>query len=72
MDTTPESIRKLKEALHKVFGSEEVFNIHDNDLAQYAVVRFAPESEEIVIDLIGKIGEISLSLPLSDVPILCD
>jgi len=44
--------------LHKLFGSEEVFNIHNDDVAQYAVVRFAPESEEIVIDLIGKIGEI--------------
>ncbi|MCC6542903.1 MAG: hypothetical protein IT392_00175 [Nitrospirae bacterium] len=58
VDTAPETIRKMKEVLYKVFGSEDVFNIND-DVAQYAVVRIAPESEDIVIDLIGKIGAIS-------------
>lgn len=52
--------------LHKLFGSEEVFNIHNDDVAQYAVVRFAQESEEIVIDLIGKIGEISFDVANKD------
>ncbi|GBE05664.1 MAG TPA: hypothetical protein ENG95_04945 [Nitrospirae bacterium] len=59
IDPSPESIRKMKEALYEIFGSKEVFNIHDDDVMRYAVVRFAPESEEIVIDFIGKIGDIS-------------
>ena len=28
VDTAPETIRKMKEVLYNVFGSEEVFNIH--------------------------------------------
>ncbi|HZX48278.1 MAG TPA: DUF6036 family nucleotidyltransferase [Nitrospirota bacterium] len=66
VDTAPETIRKMKEVLYHVFGSEEVFNIHDDDVAQYAVVRFAPESGDIVIDLIGKIGEISFAVADKD------
>src|SRR3972149_6461669 len=40
--------------------------INDDDVEQYAVVRFAPESEEIVIDLIGKIGNITFEVADKD------
>ena len=66
VDAAPETIHKMKEVLYKVFGSEDVFNINDDDVEQYAVVRFAPESEEIVIDLIGKIGNITFEVADKD------
>lgn len=67
VDSSVESVRKIKESLFEVFGSNEVFEIRDDDIKQYAVVRFAPESEEIVIDLIGKIGDISYETAFKDV-----
>jgi predicted nucleotidyltransferase len=67
IDTSPESIGKIKNALYKLFGSKDVFEIRDDDVIQYAVVRFAPESEEIVIDLIGKIGDVSFEMAIKDI-----
>lgn len=67
IDSSPESIQKIKQTLYELFGSKEVFKIRDDDVMQYAVVRFAPESEEIVIDLIGKIGEISFETAIKDI-----
>jgi hypothetical protein len=67
IDPSPESIRKMKEALYEVFSSKDVFEIQDDDIMRYAVVRFAPESEEIVIDLIGKIGAISFERAVKDI-----
>jgi len=48
-----ENIRRLKKALQEIFKSDEISEIRDVDIDQYAVVRFAPESEEIVINMIG-------------------
>lgn len=67
IDPSLENVRKLKEALSKIFATKEVFEISDDDVMQYTVVRFAPESEEIVIDLMGKIGEISFERAIKDV-----
>ncbi|MFV1950979.1 MAG: nucleotidyl transferase AbiEii/AbiGii toxin family protein [Nitrospinota bacterium] len=67
IEPSPENIKKLKKALHELLGSDEVFEIHDDDITRYAIVRFAPESEEIVIDLIGKIGEISFEVAIKDI-----
>ena len=67
VEPSPGNIRRLKKTLHELLDSEEVFEIHDDDIARYTVVRFAPESEEIVIDLIGKIGEISFDVAVKDV-----
>ncbi len=67
VDASPESIRKIKEAFYEVFGSKDAFEIRDDDVLQYTVVRFAPESEEIVIDLMGKIGDISFETAIKDV-----
>lgn len=66
IDPSPENIRKMKEALYEVFDSKEVFDIRDDDVMRYAVVRFAPESEDIVIDCIGKIGEITFETAIKD------
>lgn len=67
VDSSSENIRKLKKALREIFQSDEASEIHDVDISQYAVVRFAPESEEIVIDLIGKIGKIDFEMAAKDI-----
>jgi predicted nucleotidyltransferase len=67
VDSSPENIKRLKKALHDLWGSEDVFEIGDDDIMQYAVVRFAPESEEIAIDLIGKIGKITFEVAIGNI-----
>ena len=62
VDASIENIRRLKKALQEIFKSDEISEIRDVDIDQYAVVRFAPESEEIVIDMIGKIGKIDFKM----------
>ncbi|MBU2462177.1 hypothetical protein KKH65_04815 [bacterium] len=44
-----------------------MFDILDDDVRQYTVVRFAPEQEEIVIDLMGKIGDVSFEIASNDI-----
>lgn len=65
-----ENVKNLKDALYRTFGSKDVFEISDDDVMRYTVVRFAPESEEIVIDLIGKIGEISSDIANNDIEVV--
>lgn len=67
VEPSQENIRRLKRALYDFLGSEEIFEIHDDDIERYAVVRFAPESEEIAIDLIGKIGSITFERAVKDI-----
>jgi predicted nucleotidyltransferase len=66
VDSSVENIRRLKKAFQEIFKSNEISEIRDVDIDQYAVVRFAPESEEIVIDLIGKIGTIDFKMANQD------
>ncbi|MCK4425120.1 MAG: nucleotidyltransferase [Deltaproteobacteria bacterium] len=67
VEPSPENIRQLKKTLSDLLGSEEVFEIRDDDIARYAVVRFAPQPGEVVIDLIGKIGSISFDVAVKDI-----
>jgi len=67
VDSSIENIRRLKKALQEIFKSDEISEIRDVDIDQYAVVRFAPESEEIVIDMIGKIGKIDFKMAIQDI-----
>jgi len=67
VDPSVENIKKLKKALKTIFKSEEISEIRDVDIEEYAVVRVAPESEEIVIDLIGKIGKIDFQIASQDI-----
>jgi predicted nucleotidyltransferase len=67
VDSSIENIRRLKKAFEKIFKSDEISEIRDVDIDQYAVVRFAPESEEIVIDMIGKIGKIDFKMAMQDI-----
>lgn len=65
-----ENVKNLKDVLYRTFNSKDVFEISDDDVMRYTVVRFAPESEEIVIDLIGKIGEISSNIVNNDIEVV--
>ena len=67
VDSSIENIRRLKKAFQQIFKSDEISEIRDVDIDQYAVVRFAPESEEIVIDMIGKIGKIDFKMAIQDI-----
>ncbi|MBI4689096.1 MAG: nucleotidyltransferase [Nitrospirae bacterium] len=67
IDPSMENVKKLKESLAKVFSTKEVFEISDDDVMKYTVVRFAPEAEDIVIDLVGRIGDISFEVAIKDV-----
>ncbi len=62
-----ENVKKLKDVLYKTFDSSEAFEISDDDVMKYTVIRFAPESEEIVIDLMSKIGDISLDIAIANI-----
>jgi len=66
VDSSVENISRLKKAFQEIFQSNEISEIRDVDIDQYAVVRFAPESEEIVIDMIGKIGTINFKTAIQD------
>lgn len=67
VDPSSENIRRLKEVFREMFQPDEISEIRDVDIEQYAVIRFAPESEEIVIDLIGKIGKVNFEAAIKDI-----
>jgi predicted nucleotidyltransferase len=67
VDSSIENIKRLKKAFQELFKSDEISEIRDVDIDQYAVIRFAPESEEIVIDLIGKIGKVNFEAAIKDI-----
>lgn len=67
IDPSSENVKNLKESLYRLYGSKDVFEIADDDISRYTVVRFAPESEEIVIDLVGKIGEVTFGMAIKDI-----
>jgi len=67
VDPAPENIGKLRQALYETFGEEAVFEIRDGDIQTYTVIRFVPESGEIAVDLIGRIGEVDFWRAASDV-----
>lgn len=67
IEPSAENVKRLKEVLYKIFASKDVFDILDDDVRQYTLVRFAPEQEEIVIDLMGKIGDISFEIASNDI-----
>lgn len=67
LEPSAENIQRLKKALHDALGSDEILEIRDDDIERYAVVRFAPESKEIAIDLIGKVGRVNYGVAIRDI-----
>ncbi len=66
VDPRPENIRLLKHALQTLYGGEDILKMREDDVSRYAVVRFAPEAAEAVIDLIARIGEITYEVAAQD------
>jgi hypothetical protein len=56
VDPSPENMKKIKEAL-MILPDKAITEIEPGDLEKYVVVRIA---DEVVIDLMGGIGEISV------------
>ena len=70
VDQSTENIERLKKALNEAFHTEEAYGINDNDVATYTVVRFAPESEDIVVDIMGKVGEIDFEVAKNNIEMI--
>jgi hypothetical protein len=55
--TDVENIERLKSALRKVWNDPEIEHILASDLAgDYPTVRYGPPGEDIVIDIMGRLG----------------
>jgi len=67
VDAGEENIGRLKKALSEVFKTREAFEINDRDVLQYTVVRFAPESEDLAVDLLRAVGEIDFQKAFRDI-----
>jgi hypothetical protein len=56
--TDPENVERAKTALRSVFGDPSIDEIGSGDLAgAYPTIRYVPEEEGFVIDLIGRLGD---------------
>lgn len=54
-----DNVERLKRALRVLWNDPEIEGIRAEDLAgEYATVRYGPPAEEVVIDLIARIGEV--------------
>jgi hypothetical protein len=55
--TNADNIERLKAALRKIWSDPEIENILASDLAgDYPTVRYGPPGEDIVIDIMGRLG----------------
>lgn len=53
----PENVKRIRNALRSVWNDPEIDQIAAEDLTgQYATVRYGPPGEELVIDLIARLG----------------
>ncbi len=70
VDHSSENIESLKNALNEIFNTKEASDIDNDDVIKYTVVRFAPESENIVVDVMGKIGDIDFDSAINNVEVM--
>ena len=55
---SPDNVERAKVALRSVFGDPSIDDIDAGDLeGAYPIVRFVPDEESFVIDLIGRLGD---------------
>jgi hypothetical protein len=53
------NVDRIRRALHRVWDDPEIDGIVAADLAgEYAVVRYGPPDETLVVDLIARVGEV--------------
>jgi hypothetical protein len=61
------NMRNLKNVLYDIYKTRDILQINDDEIQKYTVIRFAPESEEIVIDLMAKIGDVDYITACRDI-----
>jgi hypothetical protein len=55
---TPENIARLRQALRAVYSDPSIDEISADDLSgDYPVVRYAPPTGQLFLDIIGRVGE---------------
>ena len=54
---TPENVERVRKALHAVWDDPEIDGIRAEDLAgEYTTVRYGPPEDDVVVDLISRLG----------------
>ncbi|OGP95010.1 MAG: hypothetical protein A2Z19_07735 [Deltaproteobacteria bacterium RBG_16_54_18] len=67
VDPSPNNVMKIREALYEIFKEGEVWEIKDEDLLKYTVLRYAPRKIDTTIDLMARIGSVDIEKALEDV-----
>lgn len=58
VETSEDNIARLKRALYSVFRDPAIEDIHASDLAgEYPTIRYGPPKGDMLIDLLGRLGE---------------
>jgi predicted nucleotidyltransferase len=67
VDPSSENVAKIREALYEIFEEEEVWEIGDEDIQKFTVLRYVPQKIDITIDLMARIGSVDIEKALEDV-----
>jgi predicted nucleotidyltransferase len=67
VDPSPENVTKIREGLYKIFKEEEIWEIGDEDIKKFTMLRYAPQKIDITIDLMSRIGSVDIEKALEDV-----
>ena len=67
VDSSSENVAKIRDALYEIFKEEEIWEIEDEDIKKFTVVRYAPQKIDITIDLMAEIGSVDIEKALEDV-----
>lgn len=67
VDPSPENVVRIRDALYEIFKEEEVWEIEDEDIKKFTVLRYAPKKIDIAIDLMARIGFVDIEKALEDV-----
>lgn len=67
VDPSSENVVKIREGLYEIFNDEDVWEIKDEDIKKYTVLRYAPHKSDITIDLMARIGSVDIEKAFEDV-----
>ena len=66
IDVSVENIRFLRDVLSTLYPEQPAFDLDEGDFRNYVVIRFAPEGEDVVIDLMAGVGDVTAHAALDD------
>lgn len=66
VDPSPENVVRIRDALYEIFKDEEVWEIGDEDIKKFTVLRYVPKKIDIAIDLMARIGSVDIEKALED------